>query len=318
MLSVAGQARTQEFGFFLQPNFSMFAFTAALEPLRAANRLSGSEIYGWKLLTVDGKPVMASNGIEVMPNLRLKEAEGLRNVFVVAGADAHLYDDKRTFSWLRKMASRGCRIGALSTGTYTLAKAGLLKGYRCTVHWENLSGFREEYPNLDVSSELFEIDRNRLTCSGGTASLDLMLSLIALEHDRQLATEVAEQFMHERIRDRHDPQRMTLRNRLGISHPKLISVIELMEQNIEDPLSRQDLASRCGLSPRQLERLFRKYVGRTPIRFYQELRLQRARSLLIQTSMSILDIALACGFVSAPHFSKCYREFFGKTPRMER
>jgi transcriptional regulator GlxA family with amidase domain len=194
----------------------------------------------------------------------------------------------------------------------------LLDGFRCTVHWENLDAFREDFPDLDVTGELFEIDGPRLTCSGGTASLDMMLSLIAQSHGRDLAAQVAEQFIHERIRDTHDHQRMSLQGRLGISHPKLLQVITMMEAHLEEPLARAELARRAGLSTRQLERLFRRYLGRTPTRYYLELRLHRARALLTQTAMSILNVALACGFVSASHFSKCYREFFHKMPREER
>jgi transcriptional regulator GlxA family with amidase domain len=309
---------SQQYGFFLHPQFSMLAFTSAVEPLRAANRLSGRQLYHWQVISYDGKPVTASSGIEVVPHAGIDDIDQIDNLIVVAGLNAHLHSDKRLFAWLRKLERQGCRLGALSTGSYTLARAGLLKGYRSTVHWENLAGFHEDFPELEVSAELFEIDRNRFTCSGGTAALDMMLSVIALEHGRDLVTQVAEQFIHERIRDPHDQQRMTLRGRLGISHPKLLKVIEMMEANLEEPLPRGDLARANGLSTRQLERLFRKYLNRTPTRYYLELRLNRARALLNQTSLSVLDVALACGFVSASHFSKCYREFFAKTPREER
>jgi transcriptional regulator GlxA family with amidase domain len=169
-----------------------------------------------------------------------------------------------------------------------------------------------------VTSELFEVDRNRFTCSGGTAALDMMLNMIALQHGQALATAVSEQIIHERIRDRHDHQRMALTARLGIRHPKLIAVVKTMEQNLEEPLDRAELARAAGLSSRQLERLFRKYLSRSPARYYLELRLNRARLLLLQTNLSVIDVALACGFVSASHFSKAYRDFFGKTPRKER
>ena len=306
------------YGFFLHPRFSMLAFTSAVEPLRVANRLSDQNLYAWRIISRDAEPVSSSSGIDVVPHGGMEDFDQLPNVIVVAGLSAQRIDDKKIFAWLRRLERRGCRVGALSTGSYTLAKAGLLDGYRCTIHWENLTGFKEEFPQLEVTGELFEIDRNRFTCSGGTASLDLMLSLITLEHGRELATQVAEQFIHERIRDNHDQQRMSLRSRLGISHPRLLQVLQLMEENLEEPLPRSSLARRTGLSTRQLERLFRKYLGRTPTRYYQELRLYRARMLLHQTSLSVLDVALACGFVSASHFSKCYREFFARTPREER
>lgn len=309
---------THAFGILIVPNFSMMAFTSAVEPLRAANRLSGRELYAWRLVSKNGEAVASSSGIEVVPHDSIETVASLPNLIVVAGLNAHNMDDKQVSAWLRRLERQGCRIGALSTGSYFLARAGLLDGYRCTIHWENLAGFQEDFRDLEITEELYEIDRNRLTCSGGTAALDMMLSLIGLEHGRDLATQVAEQFIHERIRDNHDQQRMGLRSRLGISNSKLLAVIALMEQHLEDPMPRAELARQAGMSTRQLERLFRKYLAKTPTRYYLELRLYRARLLLVQTSMPVLDVALACGFVSASHFSKCYREFFHKTPREER
>ena len=318
MGDMADRDPKQVFGIFLVPQFSMMAFTLAVEPLRVANRAAGRTLYQWRLISRDGLAVASSSGIEVLPHCAIAGVERLPNLIVVAGLDAPRYQDKAVFAWLRGLARRGCRVGALSTGSYLLARAGLLNGYRCTIHWENLAGFQEDFPDLEVSAELCEIDRNRFTCSGGTASLDLMLNLIAMEYGRDLATNIAETFLHERIRDTHDQQRMTLRGRLGISHPKLLTAVAMMEENLEEPLSRAEMARRAGLPTRQLERLFRKYLNRTPTRYYLELRLTRARLLLTQTAMSVLDVALACGFVSASHFSKCYREFFDKTPRDER
>jgi len=313
----------QTFGFLLLPQFSMLAFSAAVEPLRAANRLSGRALYDWRILTVDGGPIHSSSRMHLLPDGGLDDARSdgggrLDFLFVVAGLAVQRLREPTVIAALRRLARGGCRLGALSTGSYLLAWAGLLGGFRCTVHWESLDAFREDFPDLDVTGELFEIDGPRLTCSGGTASMDMMLSLIGQSHGRDLAAQVAEQFIHERIRDTHDHQRMSLQGRLGISHPKLLQVIAMMEAHLEEPLARAELARRAGLSTRQLERLFRRYLGRTPTRYYLELRLIRARALLTQTAMSILNVALACGFVSASHFSKCYREFFNKMPREER
>jgi AraC family transcriptional regulator, glycine betaine-responsive activator len=305
-------------GFVMIPKFSMIAFAGAIETLRLANWTSEKELYRYRVLTPDGAPVSASNGVEITPDGGLDEAASLDTVLVCSGTDVQRYRNKAVDSYLRRMARRGADIGAICTGSYILARVGLLDGYRCTIHWENLAGFIEEFPRIEIANELFEIDRNRFTCSGGTAAIDLMLNLIGRQHGHSLAAAIADQCMHDRIRDRHDRQRMSLPARLGVRHPKLLSVIDLMEQNLEEPLTRSDLAQNAGLSTRQLERLFRKYVVRSPARYYLELRLDRARLLLLQTNMSIIDVALACGFVSASHFSKCYRDFFGRTPRKER
>lgn len=318
MLGSLPRELPQVIGFVLLPRLSMIAFTSAIEPLRLANRVAGKTLYTWPLYSIDGQAVTASNGLVFHPDGGLDSAGDLETVILCSGIEVKKIDDKQLAPWLRRMDRKGADLGAICTATHLLAKAGLLDGYRCTIHWENLASFAEDFPDLDVTAELFEIDRNRFTCSGGTGAIDMMLNMIALQHGHELAGEVANQFMHERIRDRHDHQRSSLPVRLGVRHPKLLAVIDLMEKNLEEPLSRMGLARQAGLSTRQLERLFRKYLARSPARYYLELRLNKARLLLLQTNMSVIDVALACGFVSASHFSKCYRDFFGRTPRKER
>ena len=239
-------------------------------------------------------------------------------VGVCAGVNVRGNTDRNTLNLVRRLDRNGAVIGAICTGTYVMAAAGLLDDRRCTIHWENIDGLSEEFPELEITNDLFEVDGTRVTCSGGTASLDMMLNLIAQAHGSNLAAEVSDQFIHDRIREPTDRQRMELRSRLGVSHPKLLAVVKTMEDNLEEPLAQTDIARMTNLSTRQLERLFRKYLNTTPTRYYLNLRLARARHLLRQTSMSILSVALACGFVSASHFSKCYRECYGRTPRAER
>ena len=318
LLSSSNENEVFKVGFLLVPNFSMLAFASSIEPLRSANRMSERTLFEWIIATEDGNSVMASNGVEVAANGDLEDLSSCRMVFACGGLDIQKHGRKEVINALRLVERRGAAIGAICTGTYLLAMAGLLKDRRCTIHWENYDGLVEEFPELEVTNDLFEIDGDRVTCSGGTASLDMMLHLIAQAHGSKLAAQVSEQFIHDRIRDSHDRQRMELRSRLGVSHPKLLSVVSEMEANLEDPLPQTEIARRTALSTRQLERLFRKYLNTTPTRYYLNLRIARARYLLKQTSMSILSVALACGFVSASHFSKCYRETYGKTPRQER
>lgn len=306
------------YGFLLVPDYSMIAFSSALEPLRMANRTVGNTLYEWKTITLDGAPVSASNGLRITPDCSINDATGLHGVFVCAGIGSEHTYNKTLGAWLRKMAQRKCVIGALCTGTYLLARAGLLEGYRCTIHWENIASLRETFPDLVVSAELFEIDRDRYTCAGGSSSLDMMLNLIRDQHGEDLASAISEQFMCDRIRGQHDRQRIPLRVNLGTSQPKLVDAVTLMEANVEEPISLDELAQHVGVSRRQLERLFQKYLHCVPTRYYLELRLKRARQLLLQSDLSIVDVGLACGFVSAPHFSKCYRDAFGIPPRDER
>ena len=318
MLHIAKPTAPESIGFLLVPNFSMMAFTASIEPLRSANRMSGHQLYDWQVVTKDGEPVNASNGLATMATTSIADARHFPTLIVCAGIDVQRFRDKEVFSWLRRQARNGTRIGAVCTGSHILARAGLLENYRCTIHWENIPGFTEEFPNIDVTSDVFEIDRGRFTCSGGTAALDMMLHLIGLAYGHELTAAVSDQFIHDRIRGPNDHQRMTLQSRLGVRDTKLLSVIGQMEANLEEPMSRRELADSVGLSTRQLERLFRKHLDITPKHYYLDIRLRRARQLLLQTNMSVLDVALACGFVSASHFSKCYRENFDKTPREER
>jgi AraC family transcriptional regulator, glycine betaine-responsive activator len=311
------------FAFVLVPNFSMIAFAAALEPLRIANRMADRELYRWQIVAKDRGAVRASNGCLVTTDQSLADipigpGHGSPTIILCSGLGAEHVHDRELFAWLRRADRAGAIIGAVCTGAHVLAKAGLLDGHRCTIHWENLPGFMEDFPEIDVTADLFEVDRNRLTCSGGTAALDLMLHLIAATHGHELASKVSEQCLMDRIRQPHDHQRMPYRVRLGIHHPKLIGAIEMMEANVEEPLDQEMVARYVGLSRRQLERLFRKHLGRTPAQYYLELRLERARHLLYQTTMPIMNVAFATGFVSASHFSTCYRQLYGKTPRAER
>jgi transcriptional regulator GlxA family with amidase domain len=308
----------QRIAFLIVPKFAMMSFTSAIEPPRSANRMSGRVLYSWHILTKDGRPVPASNGISILPEASIEAATNFGTVVACAGIDAHLYNDPAVFAWLRRLDRGGADIGAISLGSCLLARAGLLGGYRCTIHWENYGAFAEDFPRLDVTQELFEIDRNRFTCSGGIAALDMMLHLITAQHGHELATAVSEQFIHERIRSQHDRQRMATPARLGIHHPKLLKVIKLMEENLDEPISGAKIAPAEGLSRRQIERLFRRYLHCSPTPYYLQLRLSQARRLLQQTDLSVTHIALACGFVSVSHFSKTYRQLFAKTPREER
>ncbi len=315
---IGGSNTTARIGFYLVPQFSMIAFSSAIEPLRMANQLSGQELYNWSMISSDGAPVACSNGISIAVDHAAGGHTNYDAVFVCSGINIHRIDDIPAIQWLKQLEKAGVTLGAVCTGTYLLAKAELLNDNRCTIHWENLASTREQFPHLVISAELFEIDKDRYTCAGGTAPMDMLLCEIREKHGAELATRISEQFMCERIRDQNDRQRVPLTQRIGASQPKLAEAVSLMEANIEEPMTLDELSHHVGLSRRQLERLFQRYLHCVPTRYYLELRLERARQLLLQTSMPIVDIALACGFISAPHFSKCYRDTFSIPPRDER
>ncbi|HVK89824.1 MAG TPA: GlxA family transcriptional regulator [Mycoplana sp.] len=318
-------AKKRSLVFFLVPNFSMLPFSAAIETLRIANRMLGYEAYSWRLASTDGQRVLSSSGIALEVNSSLADERkylGGENrpsmVLVCSGVDVEEFQNKSVNAWLREVYNRGVSVGSLCTGAHVLAQAGLLTGKRCAIHWENLPGFAEAFPQAEVYADLYEIDGNIYTCAGGTASLDMMLNLIDQDFGENLVNRVCEQALTDRVRGPHDRQRLPLRARLGVQNAKVLSIIELMENNLSEPLSLLEIADSADLSRRQIERLFRQEMGRSPARYYLEIRLDRARHLLIQSSMPVVEVAVACGFVSASHFSKCYRELYNRSPQQER
>ncbi|MSU90200.1 helix-turn-helix domain-containing protein [Rhodobacteraceae bacterium 2CG4] len=312
------EQRPKPYVFLLLEQFTLLAFASALEPLRLANWIAKSPLYQWQVVAGDGAPVPCSAGMAIQPDGGLEDLPREATVIVVGGVDVKRAVTKPVLTWLRRESRKGVTVGAICTGAQALAMAGLLEGRRATIHWDNRDSFAEEFPEIELTQNVFVIDGNRLTASGGTTPSDLMLRLIARDHGTPLANAVADQMIHTSIRSERDAQRMSIPTRIGVRHPKLASVIEKMEQNIEEPVSPSVLASDVGMSTRQLERLFRRYLNRSPKRYYMELRLNRARNLLLQTDMSVINVALACGFASPSHFSKCYRAQFGNTPYRER
>jgi AraC family transcriptional regulator, glycine betaine-responsive activator len=318
MSSPAENSLPGVFNFLVVPHFTLMAYASAVEPLRMANKLSGRDIYTWNTVSLNGEATRSSSGISIPGDFTLNDELPRGALMVCGGLDIHRSNTPELQSWLKKAAKKHSHIGAVCTGSFLLAEAQLLDGYRCTIHWEHIATLRETHPNLIVSQELFEVDRNRYTCAGGVASMDMMLHLIRRQHSSELAAAISEQLICDRVRDKNDRQRIPLRHRLGTGQPKLLEAVSLMEANIEEPMALDELSRHIGLSRRQLERLFKTYLDCVPTRYYLQLRLERARQLLLQTSMPVVDIALACGFISAPHFSKCYRLIFGIPPREDR
>jgi AraC family transcriptional regulator, glycine betaine-responsive activator len=308
----------RSFAFVLVPQFSMMPFTAAIEPLRVANRMQGSELYRWSTLSADGLPVMASNGALVQVDGELARCGPVDALVVCAGVNAYDHLDAGVAGQLRRLSRRDGLIGSVCSGSIVLANAGLLDGRRCTGHWEDLETLAENYPALEVTKSIFEIDGSRFTCSGGTAPLDLMIHFISMDFGRALAARVADQMLHHSARQAAGPQRLDLSERTGVRHPRLLDVIAAMEANLENPVPLAQLAEAAGLSLRQLERLFAAQLKVRPGRYYRDLRLQRARQLVQQTGMSMLQIAVATGFSSATHFAKAYGQAHGLPPRRDR
>lgn len=317
-VALASDHRVSRFVFVLLDKFTMLCFSSAVEVLRIANRMSGKTLYEWRLAGEGGVEAHCSAGVGFKLDMDLVELSRDDVMVLCSGIDVKGASTKTLLNWVRREARRGVVTAGLCTAGYTLAKAGLLDGKRATIHWENHDSFLEEFDEIELTKSVFVIDGNRYTTAGGTASIDLMLKIIANDHGEDLANAVADQLIYTTIRTDQDTQRLSTPTRIGVRHPKLSKVIQMMEANIEEPISPSKLASDIGMSTRQLERLFRRYLNRSPKRYYMELRLQKARNLLMQTDMSVINVALACGFTSPSHFSKCYRSQYDTTPYRER
>ena len=310
--------KPRRFIFLLLDKFTMMSFAGAIEPLRLANRVAGKTLYEWKLVGENGSEAVCSNGAAIKLDFGLNEISHDDTVMVCGGVEVAEATTKPVLNWLRREARRGAAIAGLCTGSWSVAKAGLLDGKRATIHWENQDSFIEQFEDVLLTKSVFVVDGNRMSSAGGTASIDLMLKIIAQDHGKELANTVADQLVYSSIRTDRDSQRLSIPTRIGVRHPKLSQVIARMEANLEDPISPAKLAEEVGMSTRQLERLFRRYLNRSPKRYYMETRLQKARNLLMQTEMSVINVALACGFASPSHFSKCYRAHYATTPYRER
>ncbi len=305
-------------GFLLIDGFALLSYSSAAEPMRAANHLAGQQLYDVRHIPVSGGRSVSSSGAVIEATAALDGDRDFDLVLVVAGGDPARFDDGRVFQWLRMMARRGVQIGGVSGGPVILARAGVMGGRRMTVHWEHAQTLAEITPTLLVERSLYVIDRDRLTCAGGTAALDMMHALITRQHGAAFARKVSDWFMHTEVRPSGGPQRAGLVERYGVSDPAVIQAIEMMENHVADPLNLDQLARLSGLGARQLNRLFREKLGASTMAFYRGLRLEKARNLLEQSVLNVTEIALATGFASSAHFSTAFKLRFGYSPRMHR
>jgi transcriptional regulator GlxA family with amidase domain len=314
----AGATKTAQTALLLLPNFSLMGVIAAIDVMRHANRLSRKELYRWFTYSPDGGAVRASNGLVLNAEKIPEDSPLLDSIFVCGGFNPERFKDPGVFRWLRNAARRGVRLGAVTTGAYVLARAGLLDGYACTIHWENATSFAADFPDIELRNNLYVIDRDRYSCSGATATLDMFLHIVSEEHGSGLAMGIAEELQVDRIRSSVDEQARAYRVAVLHRSQKLAAAISAMEGNLEAPLAVNDLAGRAGLTRRQLHRLFRHHTHMSPQEYYRDLRLRHARLMLMNTITPILEIAVATGFTTHSHFTKCYRQRFGVSPRDDR
>jgi AraC family transcriptional regulator, glycine betaine-responsive activator len=316
-MNSSAEPMSRRVGFILFPGFSLIAFASAIEPLRVANMLSPHPLYRFVLASPRKGLVQASNAIPMTAEYDLSDIPACDIVVLCAGYGGEYIEDEALYAWLRKLARQGVMLVGMGTGTYLLARAKLLNGRRCTVHWENIASVAEEFPGLDVSDKVFVQDGHFVTCCGGTGSMDMMLEIIGQQNGCKLARGIADQLVCAPTRKPGDRQ-LANPDRFGTLNPELATVLNLMEANLEQTLSLNSLAARAGISVRQIQRLFQALLRVSPGQYYLELRLNRARALLIQSTLSIAKIAAGCGFSSTSHLSAYYKRFHGISPLNER
>jgi len=310
--------KPKSYAFLLVQGFSTLGFSCALDALSLANHHpSRREFYRWRLISETGAPVTAYNGVSIAVDTALPELARDETLIVCAGENAGQASTKALLGWLRRETRKGMDYGALSSGTYILALAGLIGGKRVTTHWEYKTALAEMLPDVIMEDTIFSVDGRVFTTAGGAASMDMMLHRLRDDYGADLATWVADQMVYSVPRAQTIGQRMSLQSRPEVRNPKLIMAMQVMESNIEDPLRPDEIAEIVSLSTRQLERLFAKYLNISPKRYYLSTRLDKARNLLRQTDLSVTDICVACGFKSLSHFSKSYRASYGISPTLE-
>jgi transcriptional regulator GlxA family with amidase domain len=312
-------ATPQHFVFALVEDFTHIAFACAVDPLRIANLTSDETLYTWSYASFDGETATASDGTQIVTHHRYDDMPKADRIFVLSGIGVQRKDHRVLIEALRRRSRTSATwIGALCSGAYVLAKGGFLNGMKAAIHWEYHDGFMEEFPEVNLVRNVFVGDEKHITASGGTATADLMLHLIEVDHGYDLSVTVADQMVYNAVRDSTSAQKVSLQSRNGMRNQHLSRAIDLMKSRIEDPLPQSAIAREIGVSTRQLERLFGKYLNTSPKKYFMEMRLDRARHLLLQTEMSIVEIAVACGFQSPGHFSRVYRTAFGVTPMVQR
>lgn len=305
-------------GIVLIDGFSLMAYASAMEPMRAANLLSNEPLYSVRNLPVFGASSLSSSGAQIRADAYLGEQVDFDLLLIVAGKEAATYRNSQLENWLRLLAGRGVLIGGVSGGPLVLAHSGVMDGYRMTIHWDHVEALTNISPRLVVERSLYTLDRNRLTCGGGTAALDMMLALIQYQQGPEIALKVSDWFLHTDMREGESAQRSGLAERYNTSNEHMLKALEAMENHIADPLELSQLAALAGLGARQLNRLFTKYLQSSAVSFYRGLRLKKSKQLLSRTSLSVHDVALATGFANGAHLSKSFRDHFGLSPKRYR
>jgi transcriptional regulator GlxA family with amidase domain len=308
-------------GFLIFPGFPMACLTSMIEPLRAANEIVGRDVFGWTLVSEDGHRVEASAHVWFDPNVSLMDLQNIEQLYLLSGPSSQFVHPENSNGKLRKLARHGTMIGAISGGVFPLARSGLLEGHKVSVHWCYEAAFAEEFRDFDTSTDVITIDRRRLTASGAAAAFDLSLHLIEQALGADVATEVACWFQHPLVRGQGVSQRkptFAAESTSDMLPPVVRDAVALFTDHLEDPLNIADVARAVGVSVRQLERMFQKTTGNTPLGYYRSMRMHKARQLLLYGKHSIAEVAIAVGYSSSFTLIKNYTDVFGIHPKDDR
>lgn len=308
-------AAKRRFAILVFPNFPLMAFSAVIEPLRAANAISERALYEWIVVAAGADEVVASNGIHVRPDHPVGSAPPADYMVVCSGGDADRLTARAPLTWIRRNLRRGAHIGSVADGAFYLARAGLLDDHRCTLHWQSQPAFVEAFPHLALERQLYVIDRKRFTSAGGVGALDMMLDIIGGHHGEELSRQVAEWFVHDRIRASADREKLQLRLRTGIRNDLVLGAVAAMEATIEQSEPVASIARQLGVSVGKLERAFAAELGTGPAEHFRLMRMERARDLLEHSSMPVREIGLVCGYTSFSSFVRTFRKTFHRTPK---
>jgi transcriptional regulator GlxA family with amidase domain len=304
----------RRFAVLLFPGFPMMAFSSVIEPLRAANALGAEPGYSWYTVAVDGRLVTASNGIAIKPDFSVADDPVVDFIVVCSGGNADRLTAKAPIKWIRKNLRRGAQLGSVADAAFYLARAGLLDGYACTLHWRSQPAFVEAFPQIDLKRSIYVIDRSRFTSAGGVGAFDMMLEIIQRHHGEAMARKVAEWFVHDRIRSSADREKLQLRLRTGIRSDLVLAAVARMEDRMERGETVAAIARRLGVSVWKLDRAFQADLRLAPGDYFRQMRMERASDLLIHSSLPVHEVGLACGYSDYPAFVRAFRRTRGRTP----
>lgn len=310
--------KTRKFTFLILPEFTLLAFSSALDPLRIANQLAQQPLYSWTVASADGTPEVSSSGVAIAADTDVTDLSPDSHLLICSGNRGTEVASDKVLSAVRKHARFGGRIGGICTGAASLARAGFLRDRRFTLHWENQPGFAEVFPDLTPTRSRYEIDGDLMTCGGGSAATDMIVAMITEDYGRDFAVAVSDMCLNPPDLDRQRDQRSSIGKAIGSRNPKVLAVLRDMYANVEQPLDMTELAARARVSRRQLERQFKLLLGETPSTTYRNIRLDRARALLVETDLPLIDVAMATGFNSQNVFSRHFRSRFGMSPSGQR